>query len=104
MIKAWLCAAPAALASVAVGAAGCAGGQGGQVAEPVIIVAPSEFVLRDVRRNAARYLDCQVPDVSVQLAEWAGSEGNVTAHGCGYQIHYYLRCASSNQCSILAAD
>ena len=67
---------------------------------PVITVAPDDFVLRDVRKDAARHFRCQVPNVQVELDAWAGSEGNVIAYGCGLQLGYYLRCMTSHQCSI----
>lgn len=71
---------------------------------PVVTVAPDDFVLRDVRKDAARYLACQVPNVRVAMGPWAGSEGNVTAYGCGYQVHYYLRCMTNHQCSLSLTD
>ncbi|HEU4730823.1 MAG TPA: hypothetical protein VFT22_23170 [Kofleriaceae bacterium] len=70
----------------------------------MIVVAPDDFVLRDVRKDAARYLACQVPDVQATLGPWAGSEGNVIAFGCGHQITYYLRCITSHQCSKTVSD
>jgi hypothetical protein len=80
-------------------AAGC-GGAGASVREsdPVVAVAPSEIALRDLRKDAARHLGCQTPDVGVQVESWAGSQGNVIAFGCGYQITYYVTCASSAFC------
>lgn len=80
-------------------AAGC-GGAGASVREsdPVVAVAPSELVLRDVRKDAARHLRCQTPDVGVQVESWAGSQGTVIAFGCGFQIAYYMRCDSSAFC------
>lgn len=72
--------------------------------EPVVTAVPDDFVLRDVRKDAARYLACQVPDVGVAVGPWAGSEGNVTAYGCGYQINYYLRCITNHQCSLRVID
>jgi hypothetical protein len=72
--------------------------------EPLITVVPDDFVLRDVRKNAAPYLNCQVPDVQVALGPWAGSSGNVIAYGCGYEINYYLRCIADHQCSMTVAN
>jgi hypothetical protein len=71
---------------------------------PVVSVAPDDFVLRDVRKDAARYLNCQVPDVRVVVGPWVNSEGNVTAYGCGYQVSYYLRCSTNHQCSLSVTD
>lgn len=71
---------------------------------PVITVAPDDFVLRDVRKDAARYLNCQVPDIRVAMGPWAGSEGTVTAYGCGFQVNYYLRCMTNHQCSSRVTD
>ena len=71
---------------------------------PVVSVVPDDFVLRDVRKDAAQYLNCQVPDVQVTIGPWAGSSGNVTAYGCGYQISYYLRCIANHQCSITVVE
>jgi hypothetical protein len=89
-----------ALAGVALApAVGCMSTRDGEVASPVVTVAPDEFVLRDVRKDAARHLGCQVPMVSVRMGPWAGSEGNVIAFGCGYEITYYLRCLTNHQCS-----
>jgi hypothetical protein len=97
-ITVWL-----SVASASVAACG-GGGQGGQVAEPVVVTAPDDFVLRDVRKDAARQLACQAPNVGVFRGAWAGSAGNVTAYGCGYEINYYLRCVTSHQCSFSATD
>ena len=72
--------------------------------EPVIFAAPDDFVLRDVRKDAARYLRCQVPSILVVIGPWAGSEGNATAYGCGSEIHYYLRCITNHQCSMRVTD
>jgi len=71
---------------------------------PMVTVAPDDFVLRDVRKDAARYLACQVPDIRVSIGPWAGSEGNVTAYGCGYEISYYLRCMTNHMCSLTVFD
>lgn len=71
---------------------------------PVVTAAPDEFVLRDVRKDAARYLNCQVPNINATVGPWAGSEGNVTAYGCGYQVTYYLRCITNHQCSLRVLD
>jgi len=38
------------------------------------------------------------------MGPWAGSEGNVTAYGCGYQVNYYLRCITNHQCSLRVTD
>jgi len=80
-------------------AAGCGGG-GASVREsdPVVAVAPSEIVLRDVRKDAARNLGCQTPNVGVRVESWAGSQGTVIAFGCGFRITYSMRCASSAFC------
>ena len=80
------------------------GPQSGGPGAPEVTIAPDDFVLRDVRKDAARHLDCQVPDISVELAEWAGSAGSVTAFGCGYRLNYYLRCVTNHQCSVSATD
>ncbi|MBC8071550.1 MAG: hypothetical protein IAG13_24705 [Deltaproteobacteria bacterium] len=88
-----------------VAAAACGGSQtAGQPAAPVVITGPNDFVMRDVRKDAARRLDCQVPDVGAIVGSWAGAEGNVTAYGCGNEINYYLRCVTSHQCTISATD
>jgi hypothetical protein len=84
--------------------AGCAGSQSGEAMGPVVITAPDEFALRDVRKDAARQLNCQTPNVSVTIGAWAGSEGNVIAFGCGYQVTYYLRCITNHQCSHSVTD
>jgi len=34
---------------------------------PVVTAAPDDFVLRDVRKDAARYLSCQVPNIRVAM-------------------------------------
>jgi hypothetical protein len=85
---------------------GCLSGgtTSGEIAPPVVTVVPDDFVLRDVRKDAAHHLDCQVPDVGVAMGPWAGSEGNVTAYGCGFQVTYYLRCLTNHQCSVSLAD
>jgi hypothetical protein len=94
-----------AIASISsAGGAGCGGAQGAGPAGPMVTVGPNDFVLRDVRKDAAKYINCQVPDIQVELGEWAGSEGNVTAFGCGYRITYYLRCITNHQCSMTVAD
>jgi len=98
VIVAWFSIAP-------VFVAGCGGStQGGEIMPPVVSVVPDDFVLRDVRKDAAQYLNCQVPDVQVTIGPWAGSSGNVTAYGCGYQISYYLRCIANHQCSITVVE
>src|SRR5262249_35821242 len=79
--------------------AGCESSRQGQIAAPVVTVAPDEFVLRDLRTDAARRLKCQAPSVAVEMDAWAGSEGNVIAYGCGYRITYYLRCLTDHQCT-----
>ena len=76
----------------------------GEVGPPIITVAPDDFVLRDVRKNAAHRLGCQVPDVGVAMGPWAGSEGNIVAYGCGFQVTYYLRCMTNHQCSMTLSD
>jgi hypothetical protein len=85
-------------------AAGCAGQHTGEKMGPVITMYPDEFVLRDLRRDAAPLLRCQSPNIQVALDAWAGSEGNVVAAGCGYQVNYYLRCITNHQCSKTLAD
>jgi hypothetical protein len=85
-------------------AAGCAGSQTSDPMGPVVTVAPDEFALRDVRKDAARQLGCQVPNVSVSIGAWAGSEGNVIAFGCGYQVTYYVRCLTNHQCRQSVTD
>jgi hypothetical protein len=72
--------------------------------EPVVMAAPDEFVMRDVRKAAAPRLGCQVPEVGAEVGPWAGSEGNVTAYCRGYQIHYYLRCITNHQCKATITD
>lgn len=84
--------------------AGCAGTQTSEMARPPITNAPDDFVLRDVRKDAATRMGCQAPMVDVRIGEWAGSEGNVTAFGCGYRITYYLRCLTNHQCSMTITD
>jgi hypothetical protein len=86
----------------AVPAAGC--GASAHETGPVIILEPDEFVLRDVRKDAAPYLNCQVPMVTVQLEPWAGSQGNVTAIGCGLHITYYVVCQTSHECTFRITD
>lgn len=71
---------------------------------PVVTIAPDDFVLRDVRKDAAQYLNCQVPNIRVAMGPWAGSEGTVTAYGCGLQVNYYLRCIANHQCSLRVTD
>jgi hypothetical protein len=66
---------------------------------PTATVVPDEFVLRDLRKNAARRLRCQVPRVQARLSGWTGSQGNVIAFGCGYQVTYSVTCLASHQCS-----
>src|SRR5947209_5509528 len=88
----------ASLVCVCVGlavAAGSLSSRSGEVAPPVVTNEPDEFVMRDVRRDAATRLGCQGPMVSVRTTQWAGSEGNVVAIGCGHQINYYLRCLTN---------
>jgi len=79
-------------------------GRGTEAAPPVVTAEPDEFVLRDVRSDAARRMGCQAPMVLVRRTTWAGSEGNVVAMGCGREINYYLRCLTSHQCSITSRD
>jgi hypothetical protein len=95
----------ASISIASASAAGCGGSRtGADPMGPVVTVAPDEFALRDVRKDAARQLGCQVPNVSVSIGAWAGSEGNVVAFGCGYQVTYYLRCVTNHQCSQSVAD
>jgi hypothetical protein len=86
------------------GLTGCTGMQTSETARPPIVNAPDDFVLRDVRKDAAARLGCQGPMVDVRLAEWAGSEGNVVATGCGFRITYYLRCLTNHQCTVTFTD
>ena len=88
------------------GPAGCGGAGGGSTREtgPVVVLAPDDFVMRDVRKDAAQSLGCQVPMVLVRMGPWAGSQGNVTAFGCGYQITYYVACQTSHQCEFHVAE
>lgn len=83
---------------------GCMGTQTSETARPPITNAPDEFVMRDVRKDAAARMGCQAPMVDVRLGEWAGSEGNVVAFGCGYRIRYYLRCLTNHQCSMTITE
>jgi len=86
-------------------ATGCGGMTNGrELTEPVVTVVPDEFVVRDVRKDAARKLACQVPAVEAEIDGWAGAEGNVIAFGCGYRVTYYLRCMTSHQCTIKPFD
>lgn len=62
-------------------------------------VVPDDFVLRDLRKDAARHLRCQVPRVQTHLSGWVGSQGNVIAFGCGYQVTYWVTCLANHQCS-----
>jgi hypothetical protein len=86
------------------GLAGCGGSQSGEVMPPVMTTRPDDFVMRDVRKDAARRMDCQVPNVDAELGPWAGQEGNVTAFGCGYRLTYYLRCITNHQCSMTISE
>jgi hypothetical protein len=88
----------------AVIASACASSQTGEIMEPNLDNAPDLFVLRDVRKDAAPRLGCQVPNVSASVGPWMGSEGNVTAYGCGFRITYYLRCITSHQCKMTVFD
>jgi hypothetical protein len=88
----------------AVAAAGCGGAPAGTPMDPMITTAPDDFVLRDVRKDAARYLSCQALNIRLEMGPWAGSEGNVTALGCGFQVNYYLRCLTNHQCSFRVTD
>lgn len=77
---------------------------GGPMREPApaVAVAPSENVLRDVRKDAARKLGCQAPNVSIVVESWEGSHGTVIAAGCGFQIVYYVACQTSAFCKFSA--
>jgi hypothetical protein len=66
---------------------------------PSATVVPDEFVLRDLRKSAALRLNCQVPRVQARLSGWVGSQGNVIAFGCGYQMTYWVVCLANHQCS-----
>jgi hypothetical protein len=81
------------------GGVGCATTQSQEIAAPVVTAAPDEFVLRNIRTEAAPHLRCQAPLIDVHISSWSGSEGNVVAAGCGYRITYYLRCLTNHQCS-----
>lgn len=85
---------------------GCAGAQvvGTGETEPVVAILPNEFVMRDVRKDAAPHLNCQVPDVAVEFDRWAGSSGDVTAYGCGFRVTYYMRCNTNNQCKFTLTE
>jgi hypothetical protein len=86
---------------VAVLASACASSQSGEIMKPNIDNAPDSFVLRDVRKDAAHHLGgCRVPSISALVGPWSGSEGNVTAYGCGFRITYYLRCITRHQCKM----
>jgi hypothetical protein len=85
-------------------ATACVSSRTGEVAPPMVTVQPDEFVLRDIRRDAAAQLGCQAGMISVRTTTWAGSEGNVAAVGCGHQINYYLRCLTNHQCSVSMTD
>lgn len=87
-------------------AGGCGGSMGasGRESAPVVAVAPSEIVLRDVRKDAARNLGCQTPNVGVEVESWAGSQGNVVATGCGFRITYYVACETSAFCKFTITD
>jgi hypothetical protein len=80
------------------------GGTATHETSPVITLAPDQFVLRDIRKDAARHLNCQVPNVGVEQGPWAGSEGNVVAMGCGYQLTYYVRCQTNHLCRFDVSD
>jgi len=69
-----------------------------------VTAGPDEQTIRQIRRDAARYLDCQAPAIDVQLGEWSGSQGNVVASGCGFLIHYYVVCQVHGQCGFTVAD
>ena len=84
--------------------AGCATTHSVEQTTPTVSVAPDEFVLRDVRRDAANRTGCQAPAVELEMGPWSGSEGNVMAMSCGYQLTYYLRCQTSHQCSVSLSD
>ena len=86
-------------------AAGCGASMGSSTqSAPVVAVAPSEMVLRDIRKDAARNLGCQTPNVGVEVESWAGSAGNVIAVGCGFRITYYVACESSAFCKFTITD
>ena len=88
----------AAVAGV-VTAVGCTSSGAGRPSGPVVTILPNDWVMRDVRKDAARHMRCQVPMVRARIGPWAGSEGNVIAFGCGYRINYFLRCATNNMCT-----
>jgi hypothetical protein len=89
---------------IALCAGGCATTHAVAETEPTVSVAPDEFVLRDVRRDAAQRTGCQAPAVELEWGPWSGSEGNVMAYSCGYQLTYYLRCQTSHQCLMTRSD
>jgi hypothetical protein len=84
--------------------AGCGGSLRATESEPVVTVFPDDFVLRDVRKAAAPRLRCQVGMVDVAMGPWAGSSGNLIAHGCGYQITYYIACKTNHICDFSIAE
>jgi hypothetical protein len=84
--------------------AGCGGTMSARESPPVVAVAPSEIVLRDVRKDAAHNLGCQTPNVGLEVESWAGSQGTVIAAGCGYQLTYYVACESSAFCKFSVTD
>ena len=93
----------AVLVGVGVAFAACGGPPAPEPRSPgqssLATVVPNEFVLRDLRKNAAQRLNCQVPRVQARLSGWFGSQGNVIAFGCGYQMTYYVTCLTNYQCS-----
>ena len=88
----------------AAAAAGCGGSLNATETEPVVTMFPDEFVLRDVRKDASHYLNCQVPMIAVQAGPWAGSQGNLTAYGCGFRITYYMACQTNHLCQFSVAE
>lgn len=92
------------LGVVVASGAGCGGSVARTETEPVITVAPDYFAMRDVQKDAARHLKCQVPMVSVERDAWAGSRGNVIATGCGFHITYYVACETSHLCHFTIAE
>jgi len=102
--KAWYAKAMKVAPLVVALIAGCATTHAVEETGPTVSIAPDEFVLRDVRRDAAQRTGCQAPAVELEWGPWSGSEGNVMAYSCGYLLTYYLRCQTNHQCSMSRSD
>jgi len=83
---------------------GCGGAVSARETAPVVTSYPDDFVLRDVRKDAAHHLRCQVPMIDVSAGPWAGSSGNIVAFGCGFQITYYVACKTNHLCDFSVAE